>query len=256
MKRLLSVLSVAFAVTTTALWAQSGTIQLASPNGYNAGGVQVVWNAGQYDVYAPLGGDVIIPLHFYVFGTGLSDWNSFAIDLLYNTSKMDVGVYDQSSNGSTPPVWLSTVQGTFTALQLVASPNAGITGTAAGQVVSPPNSATTNFQVAVSAGGSTRNRFSDNPAWPETPYNVLLTDSDYSGSGNPTPFLLKLKNVQAGDTFSFALGQNGISFISRGTRRTANGVLGTWHIVPEPASMIALGSGLVGLLALRRRRQA
>jgi hypothetical protein len=35
-----------------------------------------------------------------------------------------------------------------------------------------------------------------------------------------------------------------------------NAINGRVEVVPEPASMIALGSGLVGLLALRRRRQA
>jgi hypothetical protein len=37
---------------------------------------------------------------------------------------------------------------------------------------------------------------------------------------------------------------------------TLQAINGTIEVVPEPASMIALGSGLVGLLALRRRRQA
>jgi hypothetical protein len=246
MKRVLTLIA-ATALTASAVMAQ-GRVQLASPIGYNDGIVQIQGSLGDYQVYGPLGGDIIIPLHIYVFSLGSPDWNSFAIDLIYDDTRMDVAAYDVDGN----LVWFSTVNGTFTALQIVTRPN-GIVALSGGQVINPNlNDGITNLQLNISAGGTNRFRFSDHPSWPSRPHNFYLTEDP---NGNQVPLFLKLKNATAGATYSFTLGPNGVSFLSRGTRPVgSDAVLGTWTIVPEPASMIALGSGLAGLLALRRRR--
>jgi hypothetical protein len=52
-------------------------------------------------------------------------------------------------------------------------------------------------------------------------------------------------------SFAWQLNEQGTAMDDFGARSD-----GSFTVIPEPASMIALGSGLVGLLALRRRRKA